>query len=150
MGKKRIIKKETSTVLKEGERLESFLKKEIKIHPSKIGQEAIVYIYSTYNNTILNLTDLNGNTIYQTSAGKVGFSGTKEGTPFAGAQAAELLAEIIKKLGIEKIQVYVKGIGASRDMALRTLAAKGVNIVLIKDITPIPHNGCRPKKVRRV
>lgn len=150
MGKKRIVKKTAEETVKGIEKIESLLKRGLKLKPSQIPKEGNVYIYSSYNNTILNLTDLKGNTIYQVSAGKVGFSGTKEGTPYAGAKVAEVMSNIIKALGIEKINVLVKGIGSGRDMALRTLAAKGVNIVSIKDITPIPHDGCRPKKERRV
>jgi small subunit ribosomal protein S11 len=150
MGKKRIVTKSAKEVLSETEKLESALKKEIKIKPSKIPEEAKIHILSTYNNTILNLTDMAGNTIYQTSAGKVGFSGTKKGTPYAASKAAEFLAEVVKYLNIQKIHVLVKGVGSGRDSALRTLAAKGLNILSIKDVTPIPHDGPRPKKVRRV
>jgi small subunit ribosomal protein S11 len=84
------------------------------------------------------------------SAGSIGFKGTKKGTPFAASKVAEAVAEVLKKMNIERAQVFVKGIGSGRDSAVRSLAARGIDIVSIKDITPIPHNGCRPRKVRRV
>lgn len=142
MGKKRIAKKVAE--------IGKGLKREIKIKaPPKI-KEGKLYISSSYNNTIFTLTDLKGNVICWTSAGHVGFSGTKKGTPYAASKAAELMVDAIKKIGIEQLHVLVKGIGAGRESALRTLAAHDLNILTIKDITPIPHNGCRPPKVRRV
>lgn len=147
MGKKRIIKKTEEEILKEGEKL---TKKEIKLKIPQPIEEGKVYIFSSYNNTILTLTDLQGNVLYWTSAGAIGFKGTKKGTSFAASKAAETMAEAIKKLGIKKIQVLVKGIGSGRDSAIRSLVARNLDIVSIKDITPIPHDGCRPPKVRRV
>jgi len=96
------------------------------------------------------LTDSQGNVLYWTSAGQIGFKGTKKGTPFAASKVAETMAQAAKKLRIEKIQVLVKGIGSGRESAIRSLAARDLDIVSIKDITPIPHNGCRPPKVRRM
>lgn len=84
------------------------------------------------------------------SAGSIGFKGTKKATSFAASRVAEAIANVSKKLGIEKIHIFVKGIGSGRESAVRSLAAHGLDIVSIKDVTPIPHNGCRPKKVRRV
>ena len=149
MGKKRIVKKSVSEIIKEGEKISSKLSKR-KLKVLKEIKEGRIYISSSYNNTILTLTDLKGNTIYWTSAGKMGFSGTKEGTPFAASIAAKDMAQAIKEIGLEKVEVYVKGVGAGRDSALRTLVAEGINIVLMKDVTPIPHDGPRPPKVRRV
>lgn len=149
MGKKRIVTKRKEEVIKEGERILSKISK-IKFKSLKEIKEAKIYISSSYNNTILTLTDLQGNTIYWTSAGKMGFSGTKEGTPFAASVAAENMARVVKEIGIEKVHVLIKGIGAGRDLALRTLAAQGLDIQSISDITPIPHDGPRPPKVRRV
>jgi len=149
MGKKRIVKKSVEEVIKEGEKVAARLSKK-KLKALKKVKEGRVYIFSSYNNTILTLTDLNGNTIYWTSAGRMGFSGTKEGTPFAASIAAKDMAQVIKEIGLEKVEIYIKGIGAGRDSALRTLGSEGVNIVLIKDVTPIPHDGPRPPKVRRV
>ncbi len=150
MGKKRVIKKTEEELLKETEKVESQLQKELKIGPSVKIKEGRVYIFSSYNNTILTLTDPKGNVLYWTSAGRIGFKGTKKGTPFAASKAAGVMAEAIKKFGIEKLEILVKGIGSGRESALRSLAAHNLDIVSIKDITPIPHDGCRPPKVRRV
>jgi len=150
MGKKRIIQKTEEELLKEREKIEAKAKKEIKIGvPQKI-KEGKIYISSSYNNTILTLTDLEGNVLYWTSAGHIGFKGTKKGTSFAASKVAESMAQAVKKMGIEKIRVLVKGIGSGRESAIRSLAARDLEIISIKDVTPIPHNGCRPKKVRRV
>jgi len=150
MGKKRIITKTEEELLKEREKVEAAVKKEIRVGiPQKI-REGKIYISSSYNNTILTLTDPRGNVLYWTSAGHIGFKGTKKGTPFAASKVAEAMAQAAKKLGIEKIQVLVKGIGSGRESAIRSLAARDLDIISIKDITPIPHNGCRPPKVRRV
>jgi small subunit ribosomal protein S11 len=109
-----------------------------------------IYINSTYNNTIITVTDLNGNVLTWASAGSLGFSGPKKATPFAASKVASVIAEKIKPLEIKNMEIYVKGIGAGRDSAIRSLAEAGFNIVLLKDVTPIPHNGPRPPKVRRV
>jgi small subunit ribosomal protein S11 len=147
MGKKRIAEKTEEELIKEAEKLG---KREIKIKTRKKVSEGKIYIFSSYNNTIITLTDMKGNVVYWTSAGKVGFSGTKKGTPYAASKAAEEAAEAAKQIGFEKVEVLIKGIGSGRESALRTLGAKGLNIVAIKDITPIPFDGPRPPKVRRV
>lgn len=150
MGKKRVVKKTKEELLKERERVEAALKKEIKAKiPPKI-ERGRVYISSSYNNTILTLTDPQGNTLTWTSAGNVGFRGTKKGTPFAASKVAEVLAQRAQKLGIDKVEILVKGIGSGRESAIRSLANKGLEIVSIQDVTPVPHNGCRPPKPRRV
>ena len=150
MGKKRIIQKTEEELLKEREKIETAVKKEIKVEISQKIKEGRIYIFSSYNNTILTLTDPQGNVLYWTSAGQIGFKGTKKGTPFAASKVAETMVQAAKKFGIEKIQVLVKGIGSGRESAIRSLAARDLDIVSIKDITPIPHNGCRPPKVRRM
>lgn len=150
MGKKRIVQKTEEELLKEKEKLESAFGREIPIKTSQKTKEGRVYIFSSYNNTILTLTDNKGNTLAWTSAGRLGFKGTKKSTPFAASKAAEAITLMINKLGIEKIEVFVSGIGSGRESAIRSLAARGLDIVSIKDVTPIPHNGCRPPKVRRV
>jgi len=150
MGKKRIVTKTEKELLEEREKVEARVKKEIKAKvPQKI-KEGKVYISSSYNNTIITLTDLQGNVLTWTSAGNIGFRGTKKATPFAASKVAEALSQAAKKLGIEKIQVLVKGIGSGRESAIRSIATRGLEITSIKDVTPIPHNGCRPPKVRRV
>ena len=150
MGKKRIIKKTTEELLEERERVETALKKEVKMEAPPKVREGKIYISSTYNNTLMTLTDPEGNVLTWVSAGSIGFKGTKKSTPFAASKVAGALSQRIGKLGIENVEVFVKGIGSGRESAIRSLAAKGLNIISIKDITPIPHNGCRPKKVRRV
>ena len=149
MGKKRIIAKTKEELLEERERIEKRLEKEVKIIPSKV-KEGNVYISSTYNNTIITLADHDGNVLSWTSSGRLGFKGTKKGTPFAASKVAEGISQTVKKMGIEKIYIFVNGVGSGRDSALRSLAARGLNIVSVKDVTPIPHNGCRPPKVKRI
>lgn len=150
MGKKRIITKTEKELLEEREKIEAKVGKEIKAGvPQKI-KEGRVYISSSYNNTIITLTDLRGNVLYWTSAGKIGFKGTKKATPFAASKVAEAMVQAAKKMGIEKVAVLIKGIGSGRESALRSLAARGLEVASIKDVTSIPHNGCRPPKARRV
>jgi len=150
MGKKRIITKTEEELLKEKEKVETALKREIKAKILQKVKEGRIYISSSYNNTILTLADLRGRVLAWTSAGLLGFKGTKKATPFAASRVAEAMAQAAKKLGIEKIEILVKGIGSGRESAVRSLATRGLNIVSIKDITSIPHNGCRPPKARRV
>jgi len=150
MGKKRVIKKTEEELLAEKERIDRALKKEVKIKaPAKI-KEGQIYISSSYNNTLISLTDLRGNVLAWTSAGSIGFKGTKKSTPFAASKVAGILVEKAKRLGVTKVKVLVKGIGSGRSSALRSLATQGLDITAIEDITPIPHNGCRPPKARRV
>lgn len=149
MGKKRVIQQTEEELLKEREKVDAKVRKEGK-EPAKKVKEGRIYIYSTYNNTIITLTDPKGNVLGQASAGSVGFKGTKKSTPFAASKVAEAMSQTIKKFGIERISIFVKGIGSGRESAIRSLAARGLGIVAIKDLTPIPHNGGRPPKVRRV
>jgi small subunit ribosomal protein S11 len=151
MGKKHIIETNQEEAIKEQEKIDKTAEKEIKIKSSITGvQEGKVYVSSSYNNTIMTLTNSKGQVLAFKSAGSVGFKGTKKSTSFAASKVAEAIANICKKLGIEKIEVLIKGIGAGRESAVRTLVTRGLNVVSIKDITPIPHNGCRPRKTRRV
>jgi len=150
MGKKRIIKKTEEELLKETERIEAGMKKEIKTKAGPRTKDGRIYISSSYNNTIITLTNLRGAVLTWSSAGSIGFKGTKKATPFAASKVAEALSGTARKLGIEKVAVFVKGIGSGRDSAIRSLATHGLDIISITDITPIPHNGCRPPKVRRV
>lgn len=109
-----------------------------------------VYIQATYNNTIITLTDLEGNTLTWSTAGHLGFSGPKKATPYASAQIVRDVVEKAKPYGLREVYVFVKGVGSGRESAIRTLNAAGLQIAGIKDITPIPHNGPRPPKPRRV
>jgi small subunit ribosomal protein S11 len=113
-------------------------------------ENGIAYIQATFNNTIISITDLQGNVIVWSSAGCQGFKGSRKSTPFAAQLAAEDAAKKAMEHGVRNIAVYIKGPGAGREAALRSLQAMGLNINLIRDVTPIPHNGCRPPKRRRV
>ena len=120
-------------------------KKEKKNIPS-----GVAHVQSTFNNTIITITDLEGQVICWSSAGTMGFKGSRKGTPFAAQIAGEDSARKAKEHGVKRVEVYVKGPGSGREAAIRSLQAAGLQISLIKDVTPIPHNGCRPPKRRRV
>ncbi len=108
------------------------------------------HIQSTYNNTIITISDLNGAVLGWSSAGFLGFKGAKKSTPYAATQVAADVSEKVKKFGLRDLEVYIKGVGGGREASVRGLANNGFEVSLIKDITPIPHNGCRPRKPRRV
>ena len=109
-----------------------------------------VHIQSTFNNTLVTITDANGNAVSWSSAGSLGYKGSRKGTPFAAQMAAETAAKAAKEHGLRSVEVYVKGPGAGRESAIRALSACDLEITLISDVSPIPHNGCRPPKRRRV
>ncbi len=108
------------------------------------------YIQATFNNTIVTITDPNGNVIAWSSAGQVGYTGSKKSTAYAAQLAAEQAAKKAVEMGLKEVSVFVSGPGAGRESAIRAIQAAGLNVTMIKDVTPIPHNGCRPKKRRRV
>ncbi len=118
--------------------------------PKKKITSGILYIQSTYNNTILSLTDEKGNVVISSSAGALGFKGAKKGTPFAASKVAELVAEKAKLVGLKDVGAMIKGVGAGRESAIRSFAAKGIDFTFIRDVTPLPHNGPKPPKPRRV
>jgi len=113
-------------------------------------ENGIAHIKSTFNNTIVTITDTKGNTLSWASAGGVGFKGSRKSTPYAAQQAAENAAKEAMEHGLKEVEVMVKGPGAGREAAIRSLQAAGLEVNMIKDVTPIPHNGCRPPKRRRV
>ena len=113
-------------------------------------EKGAAHIRSTFNNTLVTITDLAGNAVSWASAGGLGFRGSKKSTPFAAQMAAETAAKAAMEHGVKTVEVYVKGPGAGREAAIRALQATGLDVTLIKDVTPIPHNGCRPPKRRRV
>ncbi|MFW6268606.1 MAG: 30S ribosomal protein S11 [Bacillota bacterium] len=113
-------------------------------------EKAQAHIKSTFNNTIITITDMEGKVLSWASPGKEGYEGSRKSTPFAAQIAAETAAEEAKEMGVKEIEIYVKGPGSGRESAIRSLQAAGLDVTLIKDITPIPHNGCRPPKRRRV
>lgn len=122
----------------------------VKRREKKNIAEGIAHIKSTFNNTIISITDKNGNAISWASAGTVGFKGSRKSTPFAAQQAAENAARAAMEHGLREVECFVKGPGAGREAAIRSLQAAGLEVSVIKDVTPIPHNGCRPPKRRRV
>ena len=113
-------------------------------------EEGILHVESTYNNTRVTLTDLAGNVYFTSSAGALGYKGAKKGTPYVAAQVGEVVGEQAIGAGLKRVQVKVKGVGAGRESAIRSFIAKGIDILSIKDVTPVPHNGPRPRKARRV
>lgn len=112
--------------------------------------KAKVYVNASFNNTIVTVTDMAGNTITWASGGTMEFKGSRKGTPYAAQMAARSAMEKAKELGVHEVEIYVKGPGVGRESAIRAIANSGVKVTFIKDITPIPHNGCRPRKKRRV
>ncbi len=157
MGKKRVIKKSQEEILKETEARETAERKaaqapRLKGKKKRVDrlEQARIFIQSTYNNTLITLTDINGNVVAWASAGSVGFKGPKKATPFAASRVVDALVEKVKDLDLREVAVFVKGVGSGREAAIRALANHGLEISSIKDVTPIPHNGCRPPKPRRV
>ena len=144
MGKKRIVKKNSSGV--DGALKARSLAKAVK----KKILEGTLYVESTYNNTRVSLCDKSGNVITWSSSGALGFKGAKKGTPFAAAKVGETLALKAQPFGVKEISVVVKGVGSGRESAIRSFVAKGITISSIKDVTPVPHNGPKPPKPRRV
>lgn len=116
----------------------------------KVGANGVAHVKSTFNNTIITITDPSGNTVAWASAGTQGFKGSRKSTPFAAQVAAETAAKKAIDMGMRKVEIFVKGPGAGREAAVRALQAAGLEVETIRDVTPIPHNGCRPSKRRRV
>jgi small subunit ribosomal protein S11 len=142
MGKKRIVKK--------GEEGGAGESKAVSKSPKKKLESGVLYVQSTYNNTKLLLADLKGNSIMWSSAGSLGFKGAKKGTPFAAAKVGETLADKAQAIGLKDIAVVVNGVGSGRESSIRAFVSRGINILTIKDMTPVPHNGPKPPKPRRV
>lgn len=142
MGKKRII-------TKAGDAETQAVHKESRGSKKKVAK-GILSVQSTYNNTLITLADTNGNTLSWSSSGSLGFRGAKKGTPFAASKAAEVVADRAQTYGLREIEVKISGVGAGRESALRVFAARGIEVSAIRDVTPVPHNGPRPKKPRRV
>ncbi len=151
MGKKKVVKQTADQLFAESEKLEEIRKKTSReAAKTKVVNRVKAYIRSSYNNIAIVLTDERGNVLAWSSSGSLGFRGPKKATPFAASKVVEAITEKVGKLSIGSLEVLVKGIGSGREAAIRSLAARGFDIVSIKDITPIPHNGCRPPKPRRV
>jgi small subunit ribosomal protein S11 len=124
-------------------------KKSRRKRERKNVMHAIVHLKATFNNTVITFTDLQGNVICWSTGGNAGFKGSRKSTPFAAQVAAEQATKVAIDNGVRKVDVYCKGPGAGRETAIRTLAAMGVEVLSIRDVTPVPHNGCRPPKKRR-
>jgi small subunit ribosomal protein S11 len=139
------VAKEAKAAAPKGKRKEFRKKREKKHVPS-----GVVFIKATFNNTQVTVTDANGNVVSWSSAGAVGFKGSRKGTPYAATQAAAAAASRARDAGMRTVEVRVKGPGSGRESAVRALAAAGLQVTTIRDVTPIPHNGCRPPKRRRV
>lgn len=152
MGKKKVIKQTEEELLKQTAQVERAVAQAApeKQAVSKKIEAGKVFINATYNNMILTATDRAGNAIAWASSGSLGFSGPKKSTPFAASKIVAVVGEKMKKVGMLNVEVVIKGVGAGRDSAIRSLASQGFNILSVKDVTPIPHNGPRPPKVRRV
>ncbi|MGC9046780.1 MAG: 30S ribosomal protein S11 [Minisyncoccia bacterium] len=150
MGKKKVIQKTKEELIKESETVETALQKKTQTSAKYKIEKGKIYINASYNNIIITVTDEKGNVITWMSAGAIGFSGPKKATPFAATKVAEAVYEKIQKSGPATVDILVRGLGGGRDAAIRSFINKGLNILSLKDITPIPHNGPRPPKVRRV
>jgi small subunit ribosomal protein S11 len=124
--------------------------KKAKKRDRKVGTNGVAHVQASFNNTIITITDTDGNVISWGSAGKAGFKGSRKSTPFAAQMAAEASARDAIQMGLKRVEVWVKGPGSGREAAIRSLQVAGLEISAIKDVTPIPHNGCRPPKRRRV
>ncbi len=147
MGKKRVIKKGDEAG--EGPKSTGEAKPR-RVKVARSVARGIANIQATYNNTMITITDEKGNVLAWSSAGALGFSGAKKATPYAAARIAETVVEKARRFGLMDVAVRVRGVGSGRDSAIRALANHGLNILSIKDVTPLPHNGPRPKKARRV
>ena len=150
MGQKKVIQKPEEGTAKKTESAEKAAPKQTAGAPKQHWETGRVYIQATYNNTLITVTDDKGKAITWMSAGSLGFSGPKKATPFAASKVAEAIAQKIEKTGPNSVEIFVRGVGSGRDSAIRSFAGKGLNITAIKDVTPIPHNGPRPPKTRRV
>lgn len=150
MGKKKIGSQDQGTALQEASKIETAVAKAAEKVVSKKADRGNVYVKASYNNTLISVTDEKGNLLFWSSAGALGFTGPKKATPFASSKIIAALAEKLKKAGMTNVTVYLNGIGGGRDSSIRSLANQGFNILAIHDVTPIPHNGPKPKKVRRI
>jgi len=146
MGKKRVITKSGEDTKTKQKASSGKAKGSSKKH-LEVGR---AYIQVSYNNTTVSITDLKGDLVAWSSAGSLGFRGPKKATAFAASKVVATLMEKVKKVGLKTVEIYVKGIGGGRETAIRSLVNQGLDVILIKDITPMPHNGPRPPKVRRV
>ena len=150
MGKKKVAEQSGDALVKEKAEGGTEVRKSAGQKKAKKVENGRVYVNASYNNTVITVTDMQGNVLTWASAGSIGFSGPKKATPFAASKVISILTEKLKSMGVQNLEVFLKGIGGGRDSAVRSLANQGFNITVLKDVTPIPHNGPRPRKTRRV
>lgn len=151
MGKKRIIKQAEGGASEEG-KISGETPKGAQKATKRVNQlmSSRIYVSASYNNTGISVTDGQGNVLVWSSSGTLGFKGPRKATPYAASKIVENIFEKLGPIDLGKVSVYVQGVGSGRDAAIRALAARGLNIVCLEDVTPLPHNGCRPRKARRV
>lgn len=153
MGKKKILNQTEEQLLAETNKVDAVIEKGAGASSKagkRISKRGKAYVDATYNNTRITITDENGNVLAWSSAGSLGFKGAKKSTPYAATKVAKAVMDKIQKIGMQEIEVFVRGIGSGRESATRSLANMGLHIYAIKDITPVPHNGCKARKPRRV
>ncbi|MDP2629380.1 MAG: 30S ribosomal protein S11 [Candidatus Harrisonbacteria bacterium] len=150
MGKKRIGEQDNEKAIAEASKIESLSSAASGQQVKKKATEGKVYIKSSYNNTVITVTDKKGNVLFWSTAGSLGFNGPKKATPFAASKIVAVLTEKMKKAGMSELEFIVSGIGGGRDSSIRSFANQGFTITSIRDVTPVPHNGPSPRKVRRV
>lgn len=150
MGKKKVAQQTQEEAIRESDKVSATAQAKGGQSSKQQLEHGRIYIQASYNNTMITVTNLKGDIIAWMTAGSLGFSGPKKSTPFAASKVAEAIAEKVKKSGPTTIDIVVRGVGKGRDSAVRTLATKGFNILSVKDVTPVPHNGPRPRKIRRV
>ncbi len=150
MGKKKVGKEDQGALLKEAGKVETAVAAAAGQTVTKRATKGNVYVKASYNNTIISVTDDKGNLLFWNTAGSLGFTGPKKATPFAASKIVAALAEKLKKAGMTDVTIYLNGIGGGRDSSVRSFVNQGFNVLAIKDVTPIPHNGPKPKKIRRI
>ena len=150
MGKKKVAEQTVDAAIKEQAAIDTAVMKAVSGKKSKQIEGGRVYINSSYNNTVITVTDAHGNVIAWSTAGAIGFAGPKKATPFAASKIVGVLSEKMRAAGMSSVDIVLKGIGGGRDSAIRSFINQGFAVNSIKDVTPVPHNGPRPKKVRRV
>ena len=150
MGKKKIVKQSGSDALKQADKIQNAVARSKSKGVNKKLEHALVYVAASYNNTSITVTNDKGDVVAWATSGSLGFNGPKKSTPFAASKIVAAIAEKLRKSNLKSIEIIVKGVGTGRDSAIRSLANQGFDIVSIKDVTPVPHNGPKPKKTRRV
>jgi small subunit ribosomal protein S11 len=150
MGKKKVTTQSGEQAIAQGSKQEGAVAKASSSRRGRRVENGRVYVNATYNNTVVTVTDEKGDVLAWASAGSIGFSGPKKATPFAASKIVSVVAEKLKNYGLQNLDVYIKGVGGGRDSAVRSFANQGFNLVSVKDVTPVPHNGPKAKKVRRV